>query len=100
MLRGIACKSSLATASLNAHLHSEYFPGAAMRRLTILLLGFLASVGVQQQVFAQAEKPKPEDVLRKMAEYLGNLPGFACRMEATIDIKPAHEEPVQQVTKM
>jgi peroxiredoxin len=79
----------------------KFFPGATMRRFSItLLLGLLAVVAVQQQMFAQAEKPKPEDVLRKMADYLGNLPAFACRMEATLDIKPAHEEPVKQVTKM
>ena len=43
-----------------------------MRRLSIiLLLGFLATFFVQQQVLAQAEKPKPEDVLRKMSDYLG-----------------------------
>ena len=38
-----------------------------MRRLsTILLFGFLATFFVQQQLLAQAEKPKPEDVLRKI----------------------------------
>jgi thiol-disulfide isomerase/thioredoxin len=71
-----------------------------MRRVTILLLGFLAVFYVPQQVFAQAEKPKPEDVLRKMSDYFGSLPAFGCRIVATLDIKPAHEEPMQQVTKM
>jgi peroxiredoxin len=72
-----------------------------MRRLSIILaFGFLASFFVQQQVLAQAEKPKPEDVLRKMCDYLGNLPAFGCRMVATFDIKAPQEDPVQQLTKM
>ena len=72
-----------------------------MRRLSIILLiGFLATLFVHQQLLAQAEKPKPEDVLRKMSDYLGNLPAFGCRMVATLDIKPAKEDPVQQLTKM
>src|SRR6185503_11099554 len=66
----------------------------------ILAFGFLASFFVQQQVLAQAEKPKPEDVLRKMCDYLGNLPAFGCRMVATFDIKAPQEDPVQQLTKM
>ena len=29
---------------------------------------------------ARADSPKPEDVLRQMADYLGKLPAFSCRM--------------------
>src|SRR4029079_15872236 len=77
------------------------FSGASMRRLRIILLfGCLATLFVQQQLLAQAGKPKPEDVLKKMSDYLGNLPAFGCRMVGTLDIKPAQEDPVQQVTKM
>jgi len=48
-----------------------------MRRLsTILIFGFVATFFVQQQLLAQAQKPKPEDVLRKMSDYLGKLPAF------------------------
>jgi hypothetical protein len=72
-----------------------------MRRLsTILLFGFLATFFVQQEMLAQAGKPKPEDVLRKMADYLGSLPAFSCRMEATLDIKAPGQDPMQEVTKM
>ena len=72
-----------------------------MRRFSItLVLGFLATFFVQQQSLAQAQKPKPEDVLRKMSDYLGKLPAFACRIVGTLDIKPAHEDPMQEVTKM
>jgi len=39
-------------------------------------------------------------VLRKMTDYLGNLPAFSCRIEASLDIKAEHEEPMHQVTKM
>src|SRR5215212_649106 len=82
-------------------MHPEFLSGATMRRLSItLFLGFLAMFFVQQQVRAQTEKPKPEDLLRKMADYLSGLPAFACRMDATLDIKPAQEDPVQQLTKM
>jgi peroxiredoxin len=72
-----------------------------MRRLTsILILGFLATFYLQQQVAAQAAKPKPEDELRKMSDYLGKLPAFACRMEATLNIKAQSQDPMQEVTKM
>jgi peroxiredoxin len=72
-----------------------------MRRLSIIfLLGFLAMFFVKQQVLAEPTNSKPEDVLRKMSDYLGSLPAFGCRIVATLDIKPAHEDPVQQVTKM
>jgi peroxiredoxin len=86
---------------LNAPTLPDILSGATMRRLNIiLLLGFLATFSVQQQVLAQAEKPQAEHVLRKMTDYLSALPAFACRLQATLDIKPAHEEPMQQVTKM
>jgi peroxiredoxin len=32
-------------------------------------------------------QPKPEDVLRKMCDYLGNLPAFSCRIHTTIQLK-------------
>src|SRR5437868_2138596 len=72
-----------------------------MRRFSItLVLGFLATFFLQQQSIAQAQKPKPEDVLRKMSDYLGKLPAFACRIVGTLDIKPAHEDRMQEVMKM
>jgi peroxiredoxin len=72
-----------------------------MRRLSIFLsLAFLTSFFVQQQLLAQAEKPKPEDELRKMTAYLGGLPAFGCRMVATLDIKSEDQNQMQQVTKM
>jgi len=33
------------------------------------------------------EKPKPEDVLRRMADYLCGLDAFSCRVESTLEIK-------------
>src|SRR3954465_14855869 len=79
----------------------SFFFGAAMRRLsTILLFGFLATFFVQQQSLAQAQKPKPENVLRKMSDYLGKLPAFSCRIGGTLDIKPPNQDPMQEVTKM
>jgi peroxiredoxin len=72
-----------------------------MRRLTIfLLLALAATICIQRRLLAQAEKPKPEDVLRQMSDYLGKLPAFACRIEASLDIKAEHEEAMHQVTKM
>src|SRR4051812_12804628 len=72
-----------------------------MRRLsTVLLFGFLATFFVQQQLLAQAEKPKPEEALRKMSDYLGKLPAFSCRIVGTLDIKPPGQDPMQEVTKM
>jgi peroxiredoxin len=49
---------------------------------------------------ADGAKEKPEDVLRKMADYLGKLPAFSCRLEAKLEVKQQDEEPVEQVTKM
>src|SRR4051812_25268163 len=72
-----------------------------MRRL-IIFLPLIVSTAfcVQSQVVAQAEKSKPEDVLRKMSDYLGGLPAFSCRMVATLDIKAPGQDPMQEVTKM
>jgi peroxiredoxin len=82
-----------------------------MQRFSIfLLLALSATFCFQQRSLAQspkspketaqAEKPKPEDVLRRMSDYLGKLPAFACRMEASLDIKAEKEDLFQQVTKM
>jgi peroxiredoxin len=72
-----------------------------MRRLsTVLLFGFLTTFFIQQQLLAQAEKPKPEEALRKMSDYLGKLPAFSCRIVGTLDIKPPGQDPMQEVTKM
>ena len=46
-----------------------------------------------------AAQPKPEDVLRRMADYLGKLPALSCRIAATLDVKEGDRE-LQQVTKM
>jgi peroxiredoxin len=35
----------------------------------------------------RGEQPKPEDLLRRMADYLGNLPAVSCRIEFTIRIQ-------------
>jgi peroxiredoxin len=82
-----------------------------MQRLSIILLFALSATFCFQQrsaaqpakpakETAQTEKPKPEDVLRQMSDYLGNLPAFACRLEATLEIKPEKEDPVKEITKM
>jgi peroxiredoxin len=72
-----------------------------MRRLSVILsLAFLTSFFVQQQVLAQADKPKPEAELRRMTDYLSGLPAFACRIAAALDIKAEDQEPVQELTKM
>jgi peroxiredoxin len=72
-----------------------------MQRLsTILSLAFLTSFFVQQQLLAQTDKPKPEDELRKMTDYLGGLPAFGCRIVATLDIKAEGQDPMQELTKM
>ena len=36
---------------------------------------------------AVGEKPKPEDAVRRMAEYLCKLPAFSCRIESTLEVK-------------
>jgi cytochrome c biogenesis protein CcmG/thiol:disulfide interchange protein DsbE len=72
-----------------------------MRRLSVILsLALLTLFFVQQQLLAQADKPKPEEELRKMMDYLGGLPAFGCRMVATLDIKADGQDPVQELTKM
>ncbi len=82
-----------------------------MQRLNIfLLLALSATFCSQQRSLAQpakpakettqAEKPKPEVVLRQMSDYLGSLPAFACRLESSLDIKAEQQDPVQEVTKM
>src|SRR4051812_533248 len=79
----------------------SFFSGASMRRLSVILcLAFLTSFFVQRQLLAQAEKPKPEEELRKMTDYLGGLPAFSCRMVATLDIKAPGQDPAQELTKM
>ncbi len=35
---------------------------------------------------AKAGQAKPEDVLRQMADYLGKLPAFACKVESVLEI--------------
>ncbi len=49
---------------------------------------------------AHADKLKPEDVLRRMSDYLGSLPALACHLEATLEFKAEKEEPQREVTKM
>jgi hypothetical protein len=58
-----------------------------------------APAAASSQASAQAEKSKPEDVLRRMADYLANLPAFACKVEATLEINDAGGD-TKQVTKM
>jgi peroxiredoxin len=48
---------------------------------------------------ADSAQPKPEDVLRSMADYLAGLPAFACRVAATIEVKASGMDN-QMVTKM
>jgi thiol-disulfide isomerase/thioredoxin len=83
-----------------------------MRRLTIFLVfALLATFCIERQSLAettnkpgkeasQGEKPKPEDLLKQMADYLGGLPAFACRIESSLDIKAEGQDPMQEVTKM
>jgi thiol-disulfide isomerase/thioredoxin len=75
-----------------------------MRNLFVtFVIALLASVWFGHRAFAdppqsaaeksppkdsvQKNNPRPEDILRKMADYLGNLPAFSCRIESTISIQ-------------
>jgi peroxiredoxin len=44
-------------------------------------------------------KPKPEELLRKMADYIGSLPAFSCHIDKTVELKAADIHK-QFVTKM
>ncbi len=35
----------------------------------------------------QQNTTKPEEILRRMANYLGNLPAFSCRLESTVSVQ-------------
>src|SRR5262245_44202002 len=94
-----------------AVVHLSFVSGVAMQRLSIyLLLGLLATFCLTMHSLAEpakpeketasADQPKPEELLRQMSDYLGKLPAFSCRMEATLEIKPEKEDPMQEVTKM
>jgi len=48
---------------------------------------------------AQANKPKPEEVLRRMADYLSKQPALSCKVVATLEVKAEGQE-VNQVGKM
>ncbi|HVT29982.1 MAG TPA: DUF2092 domain-containing protein [Lacipirellulaceae bacterium] len=56
-----------------------------------------AAKSVSQKQSGGAAQPK--EILRRAADYLGNLPAFACRMEATLEVKSG-DEVVRQETNM
>ena len=66
-----------------------------MRRASSLLLiavftsAWLAlpAAGQAPERTADADQPKPEELLRKMADYLGDLAAFSCRVETSIHIE-------------
>jgi peroxiredoxin len=41
----------------------------------------------EKQNTAANQQPKPEELLRRMADYLGNLPAFSCRIESTMRVQ-------------
>jgi peroxiredoxin len=62
-----------------------------MRRIAVvLLIALVASAWLLAPTRAQAAEaaaPKPEDLLRKVADYLAGLPAFACRIDSSIHIQ-------------
>ncbi|HEX5470554.1 MAG TPA: DUF2092 domain-containing protein [Lacipirellulaceae bacterium] len=71
----------------------------SVRNLGILVLTFSATVAFQSRTYADPSEPKPETVLRQMADYLGKLPAFSCRIEAVLDLKFG-DDAERQDTKM
>ena len=39
-----------------------------------------------------ANAPKAEDILRQMADYLGKLPAFSCKLEAVLDMRSGEQQ--------
>jgi peroxiredoxin len=83
-----------------------------MRKLSVILLiafgtnaGFAWSVCAQPAAPAKAEAPakagqqKPEEILRQMADFLGKLPAFSCKVESQLAIT-SKEQNNNSVTKM
>jgi peroxiredoxin len=69
---------------------------AALYALAVLSL----AVALVQSSLAEAEKPKAEDVLKRMADYLGKLPAYSARLSASLDIKAPDGEEQHEFTKM
>jgi peroxiredoxin len=43
--------------------------------------------GAASRAADNSQQPKPEDVLRRMSDYLAGLPAFSCRVTSTIDLQ-------------
>src|SRR5690348_618608 len=81
---------------------SNYFSSEPpMRRPALYVLAVLSlAAALVQSSLAEAEKPKPEDVLKRMADYLGKLPAYSTRLSASLDIKAPDGEEQHEFTKM
>jgi peroxiredoxin len=55
---------------------------------------------VGQSSLAEADKAKPEDVLKQMTDYLGKLPAYSCKLSASLDIKAPNDQEQHEITKM
>src|SRR5689334_19383640 len=57
-------------------------------------IALACSLAVAQEAAkkAGADKPKPEAVLRQMADYLAKLPAMSCKVEAKLDANEDGEE--------
>lgn len=85
-----------------------------MRKLWVLLLIVLvANAGVTSRAFGEAKPEaqtsgaakdtsvKPEDVMRQMADYLGKLPAFSCKVESVLELTGDQaQKEAPAVTKM
>jgi peroxiredoxin len=63
-----------------------------MRKTTIVLAVATFALTLPMLRAAENEAPKPEDVVKQMADYLGKLPAFSCAVEFTIHFRAQGRE--------
>jgi peroxiredoxin len=93
--------------TLRAYRYSPSILDHFMQRIArLLLLALLTCLCLPWSTTTAAQKgdppnanPKPEEILRGMADYLGKLPAFSCRMEAALETK-LDDDVQRKVTKM
>jgi peroxiredoxin len=77
------------------------------KNYAVAVCAFSIAMFVNSQASAQdsaqqkrsGNKPKPEDVVRQMADYLAKLPAATCKVVATFEVKAEGQE-LNQVSKM
>jgi peroxiredoxin len=63
-----------------------------MRKLSLVLLivlcasGWIAAYSLAEAAPAKAGQVNPEEVLRQMADYIGKLPAFSCKVESVLEV--------------